>query len=222
MSDFYEVLGVKDGASKSEIKKAYRKLAQKYHPDKNPDDQKAEERFKEISEAYSTLGDDGKRQEYDNRGRHPNFGRAHPGNPFEGFGFESVFHDIFGHSHRPPAPPRASRRETAHEPTIRFTIPLKDIKAGPIKQKFKIREEKICVPCGGVGGDELVECGVCNGDGKVEHTQRLGGMVMSTVQACIYCSGRGRVVPNPCETCHGQGVTAEDVTYQATIDCKKK
>tara|TARA_R110000824_G_scaffold51047_2_gene142749 strand:+ start:3277 stop:3945 length:669 start_codon:yes stop_codon:yes gene_type:complete len=222
MSDFYEVLGVKNGASQGEIKKAYRRLAQKYHPDKNPDNQETEEKFKEISEAYSTLGDPGLRQEYDNRGHRPNSSRPPPGHPFGGFGFESVFHDIFGQHHRPATGPTRRQREPSHEPIIRFSIPLKDIKAGPIKQKFKIREERVCVPCGGVGGDELVECGVCNGEGKVEHTQRLGGMVMSTVQACVYCAGSGRVVPNPCEVCHGQGVIAEEVTYQATIDCKKK
>lgn len=221
MSDFYEALGLKKNATKSEIKKAYRKLAQKYHPDKNPDNKEAEEKFKQISEAYSTLSDDQARQIYDARGRQPNFRGGQHGHPFEGFGFESIFNDFFGHqqAHRPPRPRPGARPP---EPIIRFSIPLGDIKKGPIKQKFKIREEKLCSPCGGVGGAALVECTVCAGDGKVEHTQRLGGMVMSTVQACAHCNGRGKVVPEPCTTCKGQGVTIEDVVYQATIDCKKK
>ena len=223
MNEHYTTLGVAPNASKDEIKKAYRALAQKYHPDKNPDDPAAEERFKKISEAYSVLYDDGQRAAYDNRGRRPSFEHPfHTGGP-QGFGFETLFGDLFGQNFQSQPTQGPPPRPSTAEPSVRFTIPLKDLKRdGKIKQKFKLSEEIICEDCSGIGGDHLEPCVPCQGRGQVEHVRNIGGMVLRTVQNCKYCAARGKTIDNPCTSCDARGTRTQEVIYEATIDCKKR
>ena len=226
MIDYYNTLGLERGASKDQIKKAYRKLAQKYHPDRNQGNKEAEEKFKRISEAYTVLHDDQTRVEYDLR-TNPN-PRFDPHRPFPGgvgFGFESMFNDFFnpgspGFRAAPPPPQPKKKKEKA----VNFTVPLKSLKKKvKIKQTFKIKEEVICGDCGGVGGDHRTKCVVCKGSGEVHTMTNLGNnMVVRTVQPCAYCEGTGQTFENKCGTCNGKGVKMEKVVYEAIIECKKK
>jgi len=223
MNEHYTTLGVDPTASKAEIKKAYRALAQKYHPDKNPDDAAAEEKFKKISEAYSVLYDDAQRAAYDNQGRRQTFHHPFSGGQSPGFGFETLFGDLFGQHFQSAPPPAGPPKPSTAEPSVRFTIPLKDLKRnGKIKQKFKLSEEIICQDCSGIGGDHLEPCTPCHGRGQVEHVRNIGGMVLRTVQNCKYCAGRGKTIDNPCAPCQGRGTSTQEVIYEATIDCKKR
>ena len=223
MNEHYRTLGVDPGASKGEIKKAYRALAQKYHPDKNPDDPSAEEKFKKISEAYSVLHDDNQRAAYDGHRGPQGFEHPFQGATHGGFGFETLFADLFGQQFQSAPPQGSPPSPSSAEPSVRFTIPLKDLKRnGKIKQKFKLSEETICEDCSGIGGEHLESCVPCQGRGQMEHVRNIGGMVLRTVQNCKYCAGRGKTIDNPCASCNARGTRTQEVIYEATIDCKKK
>jgi molecular chaperone DnaJ len=217
--DYYEILGVKRDATAEEIKKAYRQIALKYHPDRNPDDPTAEEKFKEAAEAYEVLSNPEKRQRYDYlghdgmreqayRGAHTQaediFGRY--GDIFEGTPFESFFQG--GRSQRQ----RHTRQGT--DLRIKLKLTLEEIAQG-VEKKIKIKRYVTCQSCGGNGaqnGTELSTCKNCNGTGETHKvTNTLLGQVV-THGICPICHGSGKTIITPCSTCKGEGrVYAEEI-----------
>lgn len=217
--DYYEILGVKRSATAEEIKKAYRQIALKYHPDKNPNNPEAEEKFKEAAEAYEVLSNPEKRQKYDYLGHdgmreqayrgsqtynaEDIFGRY--GDMFEGTPFESFFHG------------RSSSRQTARQGTdlrIKLKLTLQEIANG-VEKKIKIKRFVSCNSCGGNGaqsGTSLSTCKTCHGTGEVRKiANTLLGQVM-TQSVCSACQGSGKIISTPCDTCKGEGrIYADEV-----------
>ena len=196
--DYYDILGVGRSASAAEIKKAYRRLAMKNHPDRNPDDAEAEARFKEASEAYEVLGDEKKRQAYDQFG-HAGVGGASGGGA-GGFGdiFGDIFSDIFGGGMG--GGPRAARGAD-----LRYDLKL-DLETAVTGDEVKIRIPTLeeCERCDGDGaepGSDKIRCGTCAGQGQVRMQQGF----MAIQQTCPQCRGRGTVINNPCSKCRGEG-----------------
>ena len=211
--DYYEVLGVDKSAGADDIKKAYRKLAMKYHPDRNPGDKEAEERFKEAAEAYEVLSDDDKKARYDQfgfAGVDPNYG-AGQGNPygggFGGFGDFGDLGDIFGSFFG-----GGSRGASRNAPTrgenvgARLDLTFEEAAFGCEKEVTVARIET-CAACSGSGSaDGVVEnCSMCRGTGSVRTTQNFMGMQMQSTSTCPQCNGRGKIIRTPCNTCKGKG-----------------
>ena len=203
MRDLYEILGVSKSASQDEIKKAYRKLAIKYHPDKNPGNKSAEEKFKKISEAYGVLSDESKRAEYDS----PSFSsmEGNPFDPFSGFsGFGDIFSEFFSSASRQQSRPREFRNPDLH---LKLKLSFMDCIQGG-EREILYRKMVSCGVCEGHGFDvnkSLKVCGRCRGSGKI--TQRAGPMVVQTT--CRSCGGTGTESPPPCFACRGQGQKEE-------------
>ena len=209
--DFYEVLGVEKGASAEEIKKAYRKSAMKYHPDRNPGDKTAEEKFKELGEAYEVLSDDEKRSRYDQYGHagvDPNFGAGGFGGGgfggFGGFDFGDIFGEFFGGGSRRGSTQNVPMR--GENVGVRLEVTFEEAAFGTEKQVSAQRIEN-CGNCNGTGSaDGSVEtCSYCRGAGQVRTTRNVMGMTMQTTSECPQCGGRGKVIKNPCNTCRGKG-----------------
>ena len=218
--DYYEVLGVARGASDDERKKAYRKRAMKYHPDRNRDDKEAEANFKECSEAYEVLKDGEKRAAYDRYG-HAAFeggmggGGGGGGNPFGGGGFEDIFEQMFGFGggggrQRGQAAGRGADLRTEVE------ISLEEAFAGA-KQNIRVQSSVQCDACNGSGAEAgstaNQTCPTCGGAGKVRAQQ--GFFLIE--RACPTCGGSGRVVKNPCKVCNGAGRVHRERTLNVTI-----
>ena len=214
--DYYEVLGVEKGASTEEIKKAYRKAAMKYHPDRNPGDKEAEEKFKEVGEAYEVLSDDGKRSRYDQfgfAGVDPNYGAGQGGyggygGGFSGFGdmgdiFGDIFGDVFGGTGR-RSNTNAPRRGENVMSQLELTF---EEAAFGCEKDVNIQRIESCAACNGTGShDGAVEtCSTCRGTGSVRTTQNFMGMTMQSTAACPKCNGKGKIIKNPCNTCKGKG-----------------
>ncbi len=210
--DYYEVLGVQKGASTDDIKKAYRKLAMKYHPDRNPDNKEAEEKFKEAAEAYEVLADDEKRSRYDQfgfAGVDPNYGAGQGGayGGFGGFGDFGDLGDIFGSFFG-----GGSSRSNANAPRrgenvgARLELTFEEAAFGCDKEISVPRIEN-CSACNGTGSaDRATEtCSMCRGSGQVRTTQNFMGMAMQSTTTCPQCSGRGKIIKTPCTTCKGKG-----------------
>ena len=215
--DYYEVLGVEKGATAEEIKKAYRKSAMKYHPDRNPGDKEAEEKFKEIGEAYEVLSDDQKRSRYDQfgfAGVDPNYGAGAGGagggggyGGFGGFGDFGDIGDIFGSFFG-----GGSRSQSRNAPRqgesvgARLELTFEEAAFGCDKEVSVNRIEN-CATCNGTSSaDGAVEtCHQCRGSGQVRTTQSFMGMTMQSTAVCPSCSGRGKIVKTPCNTCKGKG-----------------
>ncbi len=218
--DYYEILGVQKNASLDDIKKAYRKLAMKYHPDRNPGDKSAEEHFKEVAEAYAVLSDDQKRTNYDRFGHEGLRGMGDPGftdindifshfsDIFQGFGFG----DIFGE--------RSSRRSNrGADIEVRLKLTLAEVATG-VTKKIKLRKRKSCDSCGGSGsaaGSRRITCSVCGGSGQVRQVSRSVFGQFVNIAACRNCDGQGTVVEKPCPECHGNGVTQGEVTLSVKV-----
>ena len=210
--DYYEVLGVQKGASAEEIKKAYRKSAMKYHPDRNPGDKEAEEKFKELGEAYEVLSDDEKRSRYDQfgfAGVDPNYGGGAGFNGgFSGFGgfgdFGDIFGEFFGGGGRRQSAQNAPRR--GENVMARLDLTFEEAAFGCEKEVATPRIEN-CASCNGSGSaDGAVEtCSQCGGRGQVTTMQNFMGMRMQSQTTCPQCSGRGKIIKNPCNTCRGKG-----------------
>ena len=212
--DYYEVLGVKKDASAEEIKKAYRKLAMKYHPDQNAGDAEAEAKFKEVGEAYKILSDDDKRARYDQygfAGVDPNFGAGGNGpygaggfGGFGGFGdFGDIFSEFFGGGSRGASQNGPRRGENIMS---RLELTFEEAAFGCEKEVATPRIES-CAACNGSGSaDGAVEtCTQCGGRGQVRTVQNFMGMQMQSTTACPRCGGKGKVIKNPCYTCKGKG-----------------
>ena len=216
--DYYEVLGVEKGASAEEIKKSYRKKAMKYHPDRNPGDKEAEEKFKELGEAYEVLSDDDKRARYDQfgfAGVDPNYGAGQDGygggfggfgGGFGGFGdFGDIFGDLFGGGSTRRANAQSVPRR-GDNVGARLELSFEEAAFGVEKEVTFPRIEN-CAACNGTGSaDGVIEtCSNCRGTGQVRTTQSFMGMTMQSTSECPHCSGRGKVIKNPCNTCRGKG-----------------
>lgn len=215
--DYYEVLGVNRDASEEDIKKAYRKLAMKYHPDRNPDNPKAEEQFKEAKEAYEMLSDDQKRAAYDQYGHagvDPSMG-AGAGAGFGGFGdaFGDIFGDIFGGG-------RGGQRSNVYRGAdLRYNmeITLEDAARGT-ETNIRIPVQASCESCHGTGaksGKSPVTCTTCNGHGQVRMQQGF----FSVQQTCPKCHGTGKIIKDEdqCGTCHGAGRVKQNKTLSVKI-----
>ena len=208
--DYYEVLGVEKGASADEIKRAYRKAAMKYHPDRNPGDKEAEEKFKEVGEAYEVLSDDDKRARYDQygfAGVDPNFnpGGGGFGGGFGGFGdFGDIFSEFFGGGGGSRSSANIPRR--GENVMSRLELTFEEAAFGCEKEVSAQRIEN-CAACNGTGSaDGVVEtCTTCRGSGQVRTTQSFMGMQMQSTTACPKCGGKGKVIKTPCNTCKGKG-----------------
>ena len=214
--DYYEVLGVAKGCSDDELKKAYRKLAKKYHPDLNPGDKDAEAKFKEVNEAYEVLSDKEKRQRYDQFGHagvDPNFGAGGGAGAggFGGFGdFSDIFGDIFGggfgfggstRTRDPNAPTRGN--DVGASLGISFMEAVKGC-----KREISYQRLENCDRCGGTGAKEGTSpetCPDCHGTGQVRVSKRSPFGMIQTVQTCSRCGGRGRIVRESCQKCGGRG-----------------
>ena len=202
--DYYEILGVDREATPEEIKRAYRRLAQRYHPDKNPDDGESGERFKEINEAYSILSDPGKRSTYDRYGYLPegrDIAEYSDFSPFgTGFGplFEDLFEGFFGTGSR-----RRSRAQRGADLRYDLKIELVEVATGTEKE-IAIPRHESCSSCSGRGsrkGTQPASCPACHGSGQIRYSQGF----FSIGQICNRCGGEGRVITDPCPTCSGQG-----------------
>ncbi len=211
--DYYEVLGVEKSASADEIKKAYRKSAMKYHPDRNPGDKEAEEKFKELGEAYEVLSDDDKRARYDQfgfAGVDPNYGGGGGyGGGFGGFGDFGDLGDIFGSFFGGGGGGRGRSQNAPRQGEnvgARLDITFEEAAFGCEKEVAAQRIEN-CSSCKGTGSaDGAVEtCSQCRGTGQVRTVQNFMGMQMQSQTTCPQCSGRGKIIKTPCTTCRGKG-----------------
>jgi len=215
--DFYKILGVSDTASEKELTKAYRKLARKYHPDANQNDSSAEEKFKEVSEAYDVLGDADRRKEYDELRKYGRtagfggspFGGAAPGGAGGGFSFDSgnlsdILGDLFGAGRRGggPGPGTGPRKGDDLEAELNLSF---DEAVKGVTTSVHLTSDAACGTCHGSGaapGTTPERCPQCDGRGVLDDDQGF----FSLSQPCPRCSGRGRVVTNPCGTCKGSGI----------------
>ncbi|MBI4945683.1 MAG: molecular chaperone DnaJ [Bacteroidetes bacterium] len=223
--DFYEILGVSKGASAEEIKKAYRKNALEFHPDRNPDNKAAEEKFKESAEAYEVLGDAEKRKRYDQYG-HAGVGSA-AGGGFGGGGFDmndifDRFGDVFGGEHPFESffgggggGRRSGRRvNRGSNLRIKVKLTLEEIATG-VEKKVKVNKYVSCEKCSGMGankGSGFSNCSTCKGTGQVTRTQQTILGYMQTSSTCPACGGEGQVITDKCKSCNGDGIVrGEDV-----------
>ena len=215
--DYYEVLGLQKGASAEDIKKAYRKAAMKYHPDRNPGDKEAEEKFKEVGEAYEVLSDDEKRARYDQygfAGVDPNYAAGGAGGygGFDGFGgfggfgdLGDIFGDLFGGGSGRRSGGQSSARR-GENIMSRLDLTFEEAAFGCDKEISVPRIEN-CVACNGTGSADgnIETCSKCRGTGQERVIQNFMGMQMQSTTTCSQCGGRGKIIKTPCNTCKGKG-----------------
>jgi len=226
--DFYEILGVSKTASAEEIKKAYRKKAIEFHPDKNPGDKVSEEKFKEAAEAYEVLSDDQKRQRYDQYG-HAGVGGAAGG----GFGGGSMnmedifshFGDIFGGHFGGFGGFGGSQRSGGQrvrrgsDLRVKVKLTLAEVATG-VEKKIKVKKYVLCSHCNGAGsahGSQPVTCTTCNGSGRVTRVQQTILGQMQTASECPTCNGDGKIIKDKCSHCAGEGIVREDEVITINI-----
>jgi len=230
--DYYEVLGVSKTATTDELKKAYRKLAMQYHPDRNPDDKDAEQKFKEAAEAYEVLNDADKRAKYDRFGHQGMRGGqdfhgfnnandifSHFSDIFGGgsFGGGSIFDDIFGGSSQGRR--QRSTGTPGQDLKVTLKLTLEEIAAGTTK-KVKLKKHIRCSTCNGTGAKDAGShkiCPVCSGAGEVKQVSRSMFGQFVNIAPCTNCSGTGKVITSPCNTCKGEGRVNEESTIKINI-----
>lgn len=236
--DYYEILGVNKNASQEEIKKAYRKLAMQYHPDRYTDEQQkkeATEKFKEISEAYAVLSDETKRAQYDRFG-HAGFENYTQEDIFRGAnfddfedlfssfgiggGFEDIFNTIFGKRYKDYKDygKKYTIEDVGEDLRYDIDITLEEAAFGTEKE-IEITHNVICNKCNGTGSidKKTKTCPKCNGYGQIKTTKRMGPMIFSTVTTCSSCNGKGYILENPCPICHGNGKVRKKETIKFNI-----
>ena len=229
--DYYEVLGVKKDASKSELKKAFYKLAKKYHPDANPDDKEAEAKFKEANEAYQVLSDDEKRAQYDQLGPEmfeqatQGGGAGGGGNPFEGFGgfgggaggFEDIFETFFGGQGRGGRADNGPRKGA----DLRYDLEIAFEEAAfGVEREISISRDERCPKCSGSGaepGSKVDTCAECHGSGRVRFVQNTMFGQMVNERVCPKCNGEGKIISTPCKQCHGRGAVRNSKKLKVKI-----
>ncbi len=198
--NYYDILGVNRDASPKDIKKSYRKLSMKHHPDKNQGNKESEDKFKEINEAYSVLSNSEKRKEYDN----PNPFNVHTGATMGGF--EDVFRrHMHNGMHFRNAPPENIPRRGRDLKYMKEVPIITLIRGGEIK--FNVDYDDVCVTCNGSGAKETKQCNNCDGHGIVGEVSTQGGITFNTRRTCSTCSGRGREILHKCDICSGLGKT---------------
>ena len=231
MKDLYEILDVDKGASKDELKRAYRNIAKKYHPDRNPDNKEAEQKFKEAAEAYSILNDDNKRAKYNQFG-HAGVGIGDMGGQgFDGmhfsmedifsqfgsiFGGRHPFEDIFGGDTTQSA--RGGYRK-AKDLRVSLKLDFIDILNG-IEKTIKIKRNEICNTCTGSGakqGTQPTQCKQCNGSGQVRQARQSFFGQSVVVTDCPICRGTGEFIENPCSSCSGSGIRRETISIKVKV-----
>ena len=220
--DYYEVLGVDRNATKDDLKKAYRKLAMQYHPDRNPDNKEAEEKFKEAAEAYEILSDDDKKARYDRFGHEGVRGSGFGSQGFSDindifshfsdiFGGASIFDDFFGGGQR-RARSRGQRGVAGSDLKVALKLTLEEIAEGTAK-KIKIKKQVKCDECNGTGaeaGTSTKTCPVCQGTGEIKTISRSVFGQFVNITTCNNCNGEGSVVDTPCKKCLGDGRIQDD------------
>ena len=203
--DYYNILEVDKNATKGDIKKSYRKLSKKYHPDLNPNDPECEEKFKEIANAYSVLSDDEKRGNYDRFGDENGQQR----NPFGDMGFDDIFSSFFNRNGN------TSQRNRGSDIRIKIELSLEDIFHG-VSKKLKYKRNETCGTCGGKGG-EGVKCDRCNGNGFLDIQQRTPFGVIRNRVPCDVCGGQKIKITKKCNTCNGDGVNVKEHIVDVNI-----
>lgn len=203
--DYYEILGISRSANSEQIKKAYRKLALKYHPDRNPGDSQAEDRFKEASEAYEVLSDPRRKAQYDQFGHvADNFGGG-GGNPFQGTGFGDIFGDVFSEFFGGAAGRRSGARGGQPGADLTYNMDLTFEQAAfGYSTELVIPRMELCDSCQGSGAKsskDIEVCPICNGTGQ----QRIQQGFFSVSTTCSQCRGNGKIIKNPCPKCSGRG-----------------
>ncbi|MCM1021880.1 MAG: molecular chaperone DnaJ [Muribaculum sp.] len=232
--DYYEVLGVAKNASKDELKKAYRKLALKYHPDKNPGDKAAEEKFKEAAEAYDVLSDDDKRAKYDQWGPSmgpSGFSGGGGGFHASGMSMEDIFShfgDIFGggsyggfggFGSAAGGSPRRRRQPRGTDLRIKVKLSLKEIAEG-VTKKLKIPRYVQCQHCNGTGakgGTAFTTCPTCHGSGVITQVQQTILGPMESSSTCPTCNGEGKIISEKCTFCNGEGIVRQEEVVEFAI-----
>lgn len=219
--DYYEVLGVERGTSEADLKKAYRRLAMKHHPDRNPDDKASEEKFKEANEAYEMLSDASKRAAYDQYG-HAGVDPSMGGGGFGGGGagganFSDIFGDVFSDFFGGGGQGRGGRGGAQRGSDLRYTLDL-NLEEAVRGTTVSIRVPTLvnCKPCDGTGakkGSAPVTCATCGGIGQVRMQQGF----FSVQQTCPRCHGQGKVISDPCDSCHGEGRVEEFKTLSVKV-----
>ncbi|MDQ1769766.1 molecular chaperone DnaJ [Labilibaculum sp. A4] len=227
--DYYEVLGVSKSASEAELKKAYRKKAIQFHPDKNPDDKQAEENFKEAAEAYEVLSNPEKRQRYDQFGHSGMSGSAGGGFGGGGMNMEDIFShfgDIFGGGGGSffgggfGGGGRSSRRvNRGSNLRVKVKLTLKEIAEG-VEKKIKVKKQVECKSCSGSGakdGSSFSTCSTCHGSGQVTRIQNTILGQMQTSSTCPTCGGEGKIITNKCTSCAGEGIVQDEEVITINI-----
>ena len=223
--DYYEILGVSKEATKEEIKKAYRKQALKYHPDKNPGDKKSEENFKEAAEAYEVLSNDEKKGRYD---RYGHAGMGNNGGGFSGQGmtmddifssFGDIFGDAFGGFGGFGGGRRGQRINKGSNLRVKVKLTLQEIAAGAEK-KIKVNKYDSCDSCGGTGAADpssISTCSTCRGSGNVTRLTNTMLGQMQTTSVCPACGGEGKTITKKCTTCYGEGIVQKEEIIKINI-----
>ena len=202
--DYYEVLGISKSATEKDIKKAYRELAKKYHPDKTPDNKAAEEKFKEISEAYEVLSDSKKRSNYDRFG-HGGSNHSH----MDMSDIFSQFGDIFGQH-------QAQQQRTGANINLLLKITLEEAFEG-VTKTYKYNRKVSCKDCSGHGGTDVHDCSDCNGSGVRVNIFQTPRGAFQQQSSCTTCDATGNVFRDKCNTCEGQGIVSVEETIEAKV-----